>query len=89
MHKQIMRPSKPITEDDFFSVGPTYFCNRWDGGGREEWEFAGKMTCSIGDRDVSEGERRKIIIQPTVELRSKGPGRKGNSPKRENISSPT
>jgi len=53
MHKQIMRPSKPITEDDFFSVGPTYFCNRWDGGGREEWEFAGKMTCSIGARRAS------------------------------------
>lgn len=53
MHKQIMRPSKPISQEDFFSVGPTFFCNRWDGGGREEWVFDGKMTCSIGARRAS------------------------------------
>jgi len=53
MHKQIMRPSKPVTQEDFFSVGPTYFCNRWDGGGREEWVFDGKMMCSIGARRAS------------------------------------
>jgi len=53
MHKQIMRPSKPVSQEDFFSVGPTFFCNRWDGGGREEWAFDGKMTCSIGARRAS------------------------------------
>jgi len=53
MHKQIMRPSKPISQADFFSVGPTFFCNRWDGGGREAWAFDGKMTCSIGARRAS------------------------------------
>lgn len=53
MHKQIMRPSKPVSQEDFFSVGPTFFCNRWDGGGREEWAFDGKMMCSIGARRAS------------------------------------
>jgi len=53
MHKQIMRPSKPISQEDYFSLGPTFFCNRWDGGGREAWAFDGKMTCSIGARRAS------------------------------------
>jgi len=53
MHKQIMKPSKPVSQEDYFSLGPTFFCNRWDGGGREAWAFDGKMTCSIGARRAS------------------------------------
>lgn len=50
MHKQIIRPTKPVLESDFYSLGPTYFCNPWDGGGREEWVLPSKMKCTIGTR---------------------------------------
>ena len=33
----MMKPTTPQNEEEFGTVGPQYFCNPWDGGGREKW----------------------------------------------------
>ena len=35
------------------SLGPTYFCNSWDGNGREDWVMPTKRWCTIGLRRSS------------------------------------
>ena len=35
------------------SLGPTYFCNSWDGNGREDWVMPTKRWCTLGLRRSS------------------------------------
>jgi len=54
IHKQIMLPTRPQNTEEWKSLGPQYFCNPWDGNGREEWEMVTKRWCSVGLRRSSQ-----------------------------------
>ena len=37
VHRQIMRPTTPQNFREWRALGPQFFCNPWDGNGREDW----------------------------------------------------